>query len=201
MSKLDKSSKLHDLNNINEINNIIKKTGLDVLVVSYGGSLSNTLVRLLEKNGYKCKNALWSKILCHCPSYININIPVIYIYDNPIKAFLSQKKRGKGYWNVNQKKLNNNRNIKLSDENLLKSMINQFNSWTNIKRDNVLVIKSVELFQHKTLNKFKKILGKNLSNFPIKYKIPSVTQDDITKFKSTKLFEKYKLKIKEIIDF
>ena len=39
---------------------------------------------------YNCKIELWHKILCHCPKYIPVNIPVIYIYDNPIKSFLSQ---------------------------------------------------------------------------------------------------------------
>ena len=168
MNNSNGCSKIHDLDDINQINDLIKKEGLDVLVVSYGGCCSNMLVDKLEKNGYKCRTDLWIKILCHCPTYIDVNIPVIYIYDNPIKSFLSQKKWQTGIWDVNQRKLSNNCNVKLSDENLLKLMIKQFNSWTNIKRDNVLVVKSVELFEDGILNKFKKILGKRFISFSSK---------------------------------
>ena len=192
---------IHDLDNINKINNVIKKERLDILVVSYGGSCSNMLVNNLNKNGYKCKTNLWQKILCHCPTYIEVNIPIIYIYDNPIKSFLSQKKRGTGIWSLNQKKLSNNYNIELSDENLLKLIIKQFNNWTNLKRDNVLVIKSEELFKNEILTKLKKLLKKDLSYFPIIYKTPKIHHDDIEKFKSTKLYEKYELEIKKINEF
>jgi len=188
----------HQIHNFDNINNNMKKEGLDILVVSYGGSCSNTLVDRLEKNGYKCISKLWMEILCHCPTYINVNIPVIYIYDNPIKSFLSQKRRGNGFWDTNQRKLSNNSNIKLSDENLLKLMIDQFNSWTNVQRDNVLVVKSLEIFEDVIVNKLEKTLGKKLSHFPIKYKEPTIRQDDIEQFKSTELFKKYKLEIEKI---
>ena len=126
-------------------NSLIDNQGLDILVVSYGGSCSNLLVDTLEKNSYKCKCKIWDKILCHCPVYIKTKIPVIYIYDNPIKAFLSMKNRGKDYWDTNQKKLSNNKNIKLSDENLLELMFHQFYSWIRESNKNMLVIKSLEL--------------------------------------------------------
>ena len=74
-----------DLNNINEV---IKKENLDVCIVSYGGSCSNTLVKALVSNNYNCITNSWDKILCHCPKYVDVDIPVIYIYDNPKKAFL-----------------------------------------------------------------------------------------------------------------
>lgn len=35
-------------------NSLINNQGLDILVVSYGGSCSNLLVDTLEKNGYRC---------------------------------------------------------------------------------------------------------------------------------------------------
>lgn len=197
-------SQIQNLDDINDINDIIKKEKLDILVVSYGGCCSNTLVYYLEKNGYNCISKLWQEILCHCPTYIDVNIPVIYIYDNPIKSFLSQKTRGNGFWNINQMKLSNNRNIKLSDENLLKLMIDQFNSWTNIqmhKRDNVLIVKTLEIFEDGIVNKLEKTLGKKISHFPIKYTKPTIRQDDIENFKSTELFKKYKLEIETIIKF
>ena len=199
------SSNKKIIHNLDEINyDINEKQGLDILdilVVSYGGSCSNALVDQLEKNGYKCKSELWRKILCHCHTYINVNIPVLYIYDNPIKSFLSQKKRGRDLINVNQKKLSNNSNIKLSDENLLKLMIEQFNSWTNVKRDNVFLIKSNELFEDGIVNKLENILKKNISHFPLKYKPPNTTDKDIEDFKLTELFKKHKLELEKIINF
>jgi hypothetical protein len=199
MNLSDKFSKIHNLVDIN--NGIIKKDGLDVLVVSFGGCCSNTLAKSLEKNGYKCNTKLWRKILCHCPTYIDVNIPVIYIYDNLIKSFLSQKRRGTGYWDTNQRKLSNNINIELSDENLLKLMISQFNSWTNVKRHNVLVIKTGEIFKNGIVNKLKTILKKKISHFPIKYIQSNITYKDIENFKSTELFKKYRLEIEKIINF
>ena len=194
-----KPAKIHNLETIN--NEVIKKDGLDVLVVSYGGCCSNQFVNKLEENGYKAKSSLWKKILCHCPKYIDINIPIIYIYDNPIKAFLSQKNRGRLIYDVNQRKLSNNHNIKLSDENLLKLIIEQFNNWTNIIRNNVLIIKSNELFQDKIVNKLENFLKRKINHFPIQYKNPKQTDSNIKEFKSTKLFKKYQLEIEKIINF
>ena len=43
-------------------------------------------------------------------------------------------------------------------------MIDQFNSWTNVKRDNVLVIKANEIFEEGIVNKLeKKNYEKNIS--------------------------------------
>ena len=106
-----------DLNNIKDV---VTKEGLEVLVVSYGGSASNTLVNQLQKEGYICRTVSWCNLLCHCPKYVDIDIPIIYIYDNIIKSFLSMKNRGIGIWDVNQRKLSNNLNEVLSDENLIK---------------------------------------------------------------------------------
>jgi hypothetical protein len=197
------SDTFYRIHNLDDVNDDIKKENkvLDILIISYGGSCSNVLVNKLEKNGYKCDTKLWRKILCHCPTYIDINIPIFYIYDNPIKSFLSQKKRGSGWWDVNQKKLSNNHNIELSDENLLKLMIEQFNSWTNVKRDNVLIIKTNEIFEDGIVNKLEKKLNKKISHFPIKYKQPNVTHKDIEDFKLTDLFKKYKLEIEKINKF
>ena len=77
------------------------------------------------------------------------------------------KKRGDGFWNVNQKKLSNNYNTNLSDENLLSLMIKQFNNWTNIKRDNVLILKSSELFEDNVVNKLEIFSNTKLNNFPL----------------------------------
>ncbi len=139
------------------------------MVVSYGGCVSNTLTYTLEKNNYKVRTQTYNDILCHCPYYIETHIPIIYIYNNPIKSFISMIKRGSGFWDVNQQKMSNNKNVDLSNENLLKLMINQFNSWTNIKRDNVLIIKSCELFENSIVDKLENFLKKKLYYLPIPY--------------------------------
>jgi hypothetical protein len=194
--------KIHSLDE-NIINQKLKKNNIDVLVVCYGGCCSNTLVNALEKCNFKCNFELWDKILCHCPTYININKPIIYIYDNPIKSFLSQKRRGLGIWDLNQRKLCNNVNVELSDENLLDLMIKQFNSWTNVKRNNVLIIKSEELFKNEIQAKLQRFIGPQhkLLHFPIKYIESAITSEDIEKFKSTELYQKYKVEIEQINNF
>ena len=180
------------------IRDIIKREKLDVLVVCYGGCNSNALVNKLEENGFKCTTAIWRELLCHTSKYIDVDIPTIYIYENPIKAFLSQKKRGNGIYDVNQRKLSNNYNIELSDENLLKLMFGQFEAWTKKRKDNLLVIKSREIFDVKIKSKLDKLLGKNLKGFPLIYKEPSVNENDKNNFKSSELYKKYKLEIQKI---
>jgi hypothetical protein len=155
--------------NLNEINDQIEKEKLELCIVSYGGCCSNQLADVLEQNGYKCRTPIYHNLLCHCPKYVKMNIKTIYVYDNPIKSFISMKRRGDGIWDVNQRKLSNNINVDLSDENLLTLMINQFNSWTSVKHDNLLIIKSEELFQENIVNKLENFLQKKIVNFPIKF--------------------------------
>lgn len=185
--------------NLANVNNIIKTEGLDLMVVSYGGSASNTLVNALEKNNYNIRKNIHNEILCHCPYYIETYIPIIYIYDNPIKSFLSMLKRGRGYWDVNQQKMSNNKNTHLSNENLLKLMINQFNSWTNIRRDNVLIIKTCELFENSIVDKLENFLKKKLYGFPIPYNTPQNNLNYINE--NNNLFKKYKFEIEKINNF
>ena len=185
--------------NLNNINNIIKNEGLNLIVVSYGGSCSNTLIDTIKKNNYNIRTRIYNDILCHCPHYIEIDIPIIYIYDNPIKSFISMKNRGNGIYDVNQQKMSNNKNVVLSDENLIKLLINQFNSWTNVKRDNVLIIKSCELFENSIVDKLEKFLKKKLCHFPIPYITPKINIKHINK--NNELFKKYKLEIDKINNF
>jgi hypothetical protein len=189
---------IRDLDNIK---NIIKNEGLELMVVCYGGCVSNTLTDTLEKNKYKIKTASYGDLLCHCPHYIEIDIPIIYIYDNPIKSFISMKRRGRGIWDVNQRKMSNNNYVNLSDENLLKLMIQQFNSWTNIKRDNVLIIKSSEIFENNIVEKLEKFLKKKIYHFPIPYVTPNTNIENIINNNEVELFEKYKLEIDKINHF
>lgn len=169
---------------------------LDVCVVSFGGSCSNALREILEMNGLKCRTCIWDTILCHCPEYIKLDMPVIYVYDNPIKAFLSQKKRGVGVYDSNQRKLSNNKDIAISDENLLKHMLRQFKSWTSNYDPNVLIVHASDLFQpviSQTINTF---LNKNVTGLPLTYKRPNTIlgETEITPEEDS-LFECFKTDI------
>jgi hypothetical protein len=180
------------------VNDIIKEENLDLCVISHGGCCSNQLADILAENGYNVKTPIWKKILCHCPEYIDIDIPIIYIYGNPLYSFLSAKNRGEGVWDLNQQKLSNNENIKLSDENLLKLMIKQVNTWINIKKDNVLILKSSEIFEEHIVDKLQSFLKKDLHSFPITYVKPKTSLDNLDRDELI-LFQKYKNDINKII--
>lgn len=185
--------------NLDDIQNIITQEKMDVLVVSYGGSASNALVDALTKNKYNILTRTYTKVLCHFPHYIDINIPIIYIYDNNlIKSFLSVKRR---HWDRNQKKLSNNEHVELSDENLLKLMINQFIQWTTIPRKNVLIVKTCELFDDNIIEKLETFLDKKIKHFPLVYNPPSTDIENIQNTKIVGLFDKYKTEIQYINDF
>jgi hypothetical protein len=161
---------IQDLTNINDI---IKNEGLEICVISYGGSGTNELIDILEMNGYKCKTPTYSKILCHCPVPIKIDIPIIYIYRNIIDAFFSQKRRGRDLWAANQQKLSNNLNTKLTDRNFLNLMANQFTSWKNSNLQNILFINYNECFDDNFKIKLEIFLkNPNLCGLPFTYKEP-----------------------------
>lgn len=177
-----------DLTNINQI---LKDEGLEICVISYGGSGSNELTDILEMNGYKCRTSTYLNI-CHCPVPIEIDIPIIYIYRNMIDAFFSQKRRG--HWSINQQKLSNNKNTKLSDKNFLNLMANQFINWKNSNLPNILCIHYNECFNDSIKTKLENFLGNNnLSGFPFVYKEPK-TKYDINNIdpRLKKLFLEYK---------
>ena len=178
--------------------------GLQICVVSYGGCSSNTLTNTLEQNNYKCITPIWETKLCHSPELINTNIPIIYLYRDPRCAFLSMKHRGKDIYNTNQQKLSNNKNTKISDENLLKLMIKQFHTWTSKNVRHVLVLQYEELFIPNISNKLKLFLkNNNLQHFPIQYKKPTFTGEhlDDLDIKYKLLFEKYKTDIDYINNY
>lgn len=169
----------NEILDMTNINSVIKNEGLQVCVVSYGGCRSNTLVDVLEKNDIKCRTRSWNKLLCHCPEYFQASIPVIYIYDDPIKSLLSMKRRGPGFWDANQQKMSNNYNAELSDENLLKLMIKQFKSWTSQKDDNVIIIKSSEIHQPHIVKLLENHLSHKITGLPILYKKSSNHKIDV----------------------
>lgn len=166
------------IENLTNINKIVEDEKLDICIVSYGGSGTNELSNILEKNGYKCRTNIWDKILCHCPEPININIPIIYIYRNLIDAFFSIKRRGYNLWSTNQKKLSNNLNTELSDGNLIKLMLNQFENWKNSNLNNILFLHYNDLFENSIKEKLENFLKTPiLHGFPLEYKEPNTKYD------------------------
>jgi hypothetical protein len=194
----NKTDNIKPICDLKQINDIIKEEKMDICVISHGGCCSNQLVDILTENGYNIRTPIWDNILCHCPEYIDIDIPIIYIYGNPLYSFLSVKKRGEGFWDINQKKLSNNENITLSDENLLKLMLKQINAWINIKKDNVLILKSSEIFEEPILDKLQSFLKKDLHSFPITYIKPKTSLENLDR-DELMLFQKYKKNINTII--
>ena len=185
----------------NNIKLRIMKEGLEVLVVSYGGSCCNLLVSLLQKNNIKSTCPIWHQIACHCPEYVNVNIPTIYVYDNPVRSFLSMKRRGTGIWDVNQQKLSNNNHISLSDEQLLSLMIKQFKSWSaHSHKNNLLFLKSEELFQSHVTSKINLLLKKKCMGFPAQYIPPKTDVNHVTESQQL-LFQKYAKDIDYINNF
>ena len=204
-----------NLNNIiydyNNINNDLINEGINLLVICFGGCCSNSLVDILEKNGYKIRTKLFDKILCHSPETFDTNIPIIYLYNNPIEAYLSQKRRkieldinNKSLYQININKLSNNYNTIISDKNLLNFMIKQFYKWKdyllNKKNNNIIFLHKTELFRNTIKKKLNKFLNKKLIGFPLIYKKPKTNYNLIDENDKI-LFIKYKNDIDYINNF
>lgn len=184
---------IQDLTNINDI---IKIERLDICVVSYGGSGTNEMVDNLEKNGYKCRTPTWEKILCHCSEPLNIDIPIIYIYRNLIDAFFSMKRRR--LCQTNFQKLLNNENVIYSDKNFIKAMLNQFFKWKKSNLKNVLFINYKDCFDNNIKNTLESFLNKKLQHFPYIYKAPKTIFDiNNIDIRLKNIFNEYKLLIEE----
>jgi hypothetical protein len=185
--------------NLSEAKSAVLEQKLDICVVSYGGCCSNQLVDVLSKNNYICRTPVWDTILCHCPYYIDLGIPIIYIYDDPRKSFLSMKNRDSTLAATNQRKLSNNLNVEISDENLLQLMFAQFLSFKNSGSVNVLLIQSKEIFQDSIVSKLREFLrNPSLDFFPIQYKTPKTNVNDVINDCYESLFQKYDAQIKTV---
>ena len=195
-----------DMNNIQDL---VKQDGLQVCVTSYGGSCTNALCDILYECNIKTNTPVWGSILCHSPCYHNLGIPIIYLYDHPIKSFMSVKRRGK-LIKMNYAKMTNNLDSVYTPEKMIRSMINQFHSFTNEKRDDVLVLHSKELFQTNISSKISNFLIKNGINekiyndlnvkLPLIYKQPSHKDNELT-IGLAYIFNRYKNEIQKIVNY
>lgn len=157
-----------------DIPQLIKDEGLQICVVSHGGCGSNTLVRCLERNGFICRTPTWERVLCHFPYPIDSPIKFIYLYRNLKDAWWSQKKRGRGWWDVNQMKLSNNAKIFRSDRNLIRLMKSQRTAWMECKRDNILVIPYSMLFTLDGQERIEDFVRRPLLDYPKYRRHPSI---------------------------
>lgn len=156
---------IHPDNNLPiNLSNVV--VNADIWVCSFGGCASNYLVKNLEKYGYNIQTTLYHKILCHSPIQIKTDKPIIYLYRNIQDAWNSVKSRDIGFYDVNIKKLSNNKNVIISEENLLKLMIEQFKNWTKNIGNNILYMSYQDLFTEKSNILLKKFLNnKNIKKF------------------------------------
>ena len=169
---------------------------LDIMVVSYGGSGSNTMVQYLSMLKFRCKTITWDKIFCHFPEPLEcFKVKCVYIYDDPRISFMSMKRRNIGFWDVNQRKLSNNSNIELSDENLLQLMIKQFMAWTKTPRENIFIISKKDFF-NENINKLFEFLNISPKTYP-KWAEPH--KYDFNEYKD--LFTKYEKEINYINNY
>ena len=190
--------KVKPIVSISQIPRTVKNERLKIWICSYGGSGTNLLADYLIKKKKFHKTLIWRNALCHFPEYMNLGIPTIYIYDDPRKSFFSMKRRGKGYWDVNQQKLNNNKNIALSDENLFKSMIQQWKNWVkHANEKNVLFLDFRDFFTEETKQKIQSFLKISIQDYPV-YK-SSNRKYDYSQYQD--LFSKYEQDIQEIIQY
>ena len=195
--------------NMSIIKEMVKQDGLHVCVTSYGGSCTNALCDILNECGIVTNTPVWGSILCHSPCYYDLGIPIIYIYDHPIKSFMSVKRRGK-LINMNYAKMTNNLNSVYTPEKMIRSMINQFHSFTREKRDDVLVLHSKELFQPNISSKISSFLIKNRINgkiyndlkvkLPLVYKQPRHNDNELT-IGLAYIFNRYKNEIQKISQY
>ena len=179
----------------------VKEEELDVCIISYGGSCTNLLFNILRQNGYNKKlTNIWTEILCHYPDYIELDIPIIYIYDILKKGYLSMKNRFLNCRNYNVLTKYEYDNSQYSDEKLIKQMIFQYHNWTKKKYDNVLIIKSKELFEPDIKLKLQNFLkNDNLMCLPAIYRKPKIDLNTHKICKSDlELFEKYEKEIDDI---
>lgn len=144
---------------------------MDIWVCSFGGTASNTLSNYLESKGFNTRTPTWRKHLCHYPNPIAFdsmpNLKAIYIYDNPLKAIASQKRRGWRWYYTNYLKLKNSKLGLYSDRKMLSTMVQQFEAW-NLFNSTSLPICSISFKQlfDTSNNKLSNFLGIDCSDFP-----------------------------------
>jgi len=125
---------------------------LDVWVVSYGGTISNTFSRDLESMGFRVRTPAWRDKLCHGGPHLAAKspVPVLYLFRDPRAAALSQLRRGT-HWQTNQRKMTARTDYYRPEaprSTLMMTMEHFDLSWQNAPpQADVLGIHAVKLYQ------------------------------------------------------
>jgi hypothetical protein len=80
-------------------------------------------------------------------------------------------------------------------------MINQFTKWTGSNKNNLLIIKSSEIFNPSIISKLETFLNRKIDFFPAEYVIPKTNCTNIKNKNLDKLFKKYEKYINKINNF
>jgi hypothetical protein len=125
-------------------------------------------VEFLQAKGLNTRARCWQKLICHCPEPIDLDIPIIYMYNQDARdAFCSQRRRMSVCWKDNQRKLSNGNVPRFSDENLISLMMQQFKKWTTVAhKKNVMFLTFQEFFTDAGRDKINKFLKKDYTGYP-----------------------------------
>ncbi len=140
---------------------------VEVWLCSTGGSGSNLLKNYVD-DYVKVKSPYSAALLTHHKEPVDFNKPgfkAIYLHSDPFMVLKSVKRRNLVETNI--KKLNNNRRLECTDEQLLASVFNQFKNWTQSNVDYpILCLKFEALYD--SLDILSEYLGAPFGNFPPK---------------------------------
>jgi len=179
------------------IEEYIKKTiqleKLDCCIISFGGCGTHYLANNLQEKNLIVRSATWVNYLCHYPKYIELNIPIIYLYGNLREAFISQLRNN--FAKKNYKILNTVVKRKYSNENFFLSMYEQFERF--IENKNVVKITYKDLFNKVKMIDLYKFLNIKDHSFSKLYDKPNQFNYDNYKI----IFDKHEDKINYVNSF
>ena len=165
--------------NYKTISKCVLEQKLNLWICSFGGSATNTLANYLDSKGFVVRTPIWKDCLCHFPSPLIFDTPynlkAIYLFDNPLIALSSQKRRGKGFYKTNYLKLQNKRFGLYTDRKMLKRMVQQYHEWSSFSNPKlpILQVSYNQLFDRSD-HKLSEFLGIDFSDFPEMRKRSSV---------------------------
>lgn len=178
---------------------LMKRQNTNLAIVSYGGSCSNALANALRACRWRVHTKIWDQIVCHCPQYLDFGVPVIYVFEDPVRAFLSQNRRE--LLLMNQHKLTNSTTEDLDPETMFRSMFQQFRDFVRHGKDKVFFLRSSQLFLPETRPALEAFLKcRPLRTLPLQFRAPKTETDKVpSRFEA--LFAKFRNEIDFVRNF
>lgn len=139
------------------------ENNMNLWINSWGGC--DLFSNYLDRNGIKCKNIIWDKLLCHSVKYFNIPIKKIYIIADPLLSLSTTLIYNNQYKNLC--KLSNQKCVDFSFTALLYFMWIQLRNWScKEKEKDVYIIKEFNIKDNK--ESIEKFIGVSdiLNNYP-----------------------------------